>query len=307
MIDSVATQTEDTPWRIDADCVLAFGDVHQRVNWAQAVMAHETGHFDHLVFLGDAVHSWDDPPAVAGIRETARFYASLISRPDATVLLGNHDAPLMECDTHARHFRKKHNLLHGCAGFRHNHAIEFAKEMTMDLWKRVKLFCVANGWLLSHAGIHESFWRPLLNEEMNLAALHRDAEEALQLIQFRRHPLLAMGPGRLRTGEIPDALISGCTWQDWDKEFADTAVLPQLVGHSHEMNLVRRIGRSFCIDTGIGYALIRRDGSIEHKALKCVRVDGECTWVPETPQFRDDSEKPVLRQRAAMTSLSTTP
>ncbi len=303
MLESVSLSPE-SPWKIDADCVLAISDVHQRVNWAEAVMAHEAGNFDHLVFLGDICHSHDEPPTVAGMRETARFYASLISRPATTVLLGNHDAPVMESDTHARHFRKKHNLLNGCAGFRHRHAIEFAKEMTSALWKQVKLFCVANGWLLSHAGIHESFWRPLLNEEMNLAALQRDADEALQLIQVNRHPLLACGPGRSNT---PDALIAGCTWQDWLDEFADTAPWPQLVGHSNEFNLVRRIGRSYCIDTGIGYALIRRDGSIEHKALKCVRKDGECTWVPETPQYRDDSDRPLMRQHTVNENLLSRP
>lgn len=276
-------------WQIDCDCALVFGDVHQRLNWADAVLAHEAGRFDRVIFLGDIAHSHDAPPAVAGLRDTADWYARLIERTDSVVLMGNHDMPFFESDTWARRYRKKIPLLHGCTGFRHNHAIEFAKEVGADHWKKVRLFTVVNGWLCSHAGVHPSFWRPVLDVEQNLSRLWEDATEALQLAAFRRSPLLACGPGRTDT---PDGPIGGLTWCDWDDEFVDSPppFPPQLVGHSSVFNCHRQKGRSWCIDSGVGYALLHRDGRVEHKSLVGSRVAGEWVWTPAVPQISIDSQ-----------------
>lgn len=61
------------PWEINADCVLVFGDVHQRVPWAKAVLDKEKGNYDHVVFLGDVIDTFESPPrcfecqAISGI------------------------------------------------------------------------------------------------------------------------------------------------------------------------------------------------------------------------------------------------
>lgn len=263
-------------------------------------MEHEEGNYDHLVFLGDAFHSHDSPPQVTGLRETARWYAGLIDRPATTVLLGNHDAPLMESWSQARQFRAKRPLLHGCSGFRNNHAIDAAKEIVWEQWRKAQLFAVVNGWLCSHAGVHPSFWRPLLSDEANLAALWRDAQEALDMLPFKVHPLLACGFARGGTDDH-----GGVTWLDWDCEFEDErGILPQLVGHTSRFDLHRRVGRSWCIDSGVGYVLLHEDGTIEHKTLKREgRVGEEKRWVPGVPQFRDDTEHALARRYCTNANL----
>lgn len=278
------TPKTDRPWEVPAGRrVLVFGDVHQRLNWADAALAHEAGQFDHVVFLGDVVHSFETSSAVSGIRETARWYARLIRRPNTTVLLGNHEAAFMESDSYSRVYKRKPNLLHGCSGFRPGHAIEFAKEVTPAHWRKVGLFTVASGWLLSHAGVHSSFWRPLISTDQNLARLWEDSVAALQLIQFRMDPLLACGPAR---SDIPDAPVGGLTWLDWRSEFQDDLPLPQIVGHTHCFDLHRRKGRSWCVDSGIGYVIIAPDGGLEHKAMRHVKgPTGDWTWQAGVPQL----------------------
>lgn len=284
----------DRPWEVCGDCVLVLGDWHQRIAWIDAVLEHEEGQFDHLVLLGDAMDAFEEPPAVAGARATAKHYAGLIQRPATTVLLGNHDCCYLECHSHAVAHRHKRPLFNGCSGFTHSKAIEFAKEMTYDLWRKVKLFAVVNGWLVSHAGFREDNWHSNLAVDENLGHLWRQSEEALENAPFRPHRLFACGIARHGTEPW-----GGPLWLNWDDEFEDNLPLPQAVGHSHHVDMVRKMGRSYCIDTGSGYALIRRDGSIEHKRLKRDwSHDDRWVWMADAPLIRDDTERMLARQQS---------
>ncbi len=282
-----------SPWRIDAPTILALFDVHQRTNWADAVLEHERGNYDHVVFGRDVMDSFDEPPAVTGARETAKWYAQLIQRPNTTVLLGNHDLPQLEVHTHAKKHVRKSRLINACSGFTQSKAIEFAKEMTWDLWKQVRLFTVANGWLLSHAGIRENHWHEHLTDEENLGHLWRQSEKAIEMAPYHPHPLFACGLSR--GGTEP---YGGPLWLDWDTEFEDKLPYPQILGHSHKAGVHRSIGRSWCIDSGNGYVLIRQNGVIEHKTLSRVRdwsKDDAYVWLPGTPRLRDDTEHALAR------------
>lgn len=223
----------------------------------------------HLVFLGDICDSCQPQSQIAGIRETAEFYRNLIERPNTTVLLGNHDCPVRESFSLNRHFKKKIPLIHQCSGFTNNKSIEFNKAMTQEHWNRVQLFTVANGVLLSHAGLHESFWRPFLGVEENLGALWKDAQQALDLLPFQMHPLLDCG--KVRGGYAENG---GLTWQDI-LEFEDKLPLSQIFGHSN-YHCPRRIDRSYCIDANqTSYALIEKDGNIRIKSANREKIE----WV----------------------------
>ena len=68
-------------------------------------------------------------------------------------------------------------------------------------------------------------------------------------------------------------------------EFEDHLPLPQIVGHTYDRR-PRQIGRSFCIDTGISYAMIYGDGHVEIKnisALKNKDKDDNLIWVNTDP------------------------
>lgn len=274
------------PYRIPSGKVLVFSDVHQRTNWADAVMAHEAGNVDHTVFLGDAFDSFHLPPEVTGIRETAQWYRDLIYRPNTTVLIGNHDCPYMETFSASRQFKKKIPIYTVCSGYSNNKSIEIAKEMNWPTWRKVQLFAVANGWLLSHAGFRENYWWTHLTDEENLSSLWTKSQEAMEMVGFGFNPLFAVGYGR--GGDVSHG---GPVWCDWDTEFEDNLPLPQIVGHSSDKCL-RKIGNSFCIDYGIGYCIIHPDSTVEHKILYCTGKDenGVLIWKSGKPTVRDDTE-----------------
>lgn len=273
------------PWEINADHVLVVPDVHQNVEWAKAIISHENGNYTHIVFLGDFVDTHIQPPP-SSVEATARFFAEIIEREDTTVLLGNHDAPRFECWSFNQHFKTKRPLIHACSGFTNSSSQQFNRIVTLDHWKRTQLFTLANGWLLSHAGVHPSFWRGHLGMEQNLGGLWRDAKMALDLLPFQMSPLLECGVVRGGTAEY-----GGIIWSDWEFDFQDRkdAWPKQLVGHTCD-GKIRRIGRSYCIDTGQKtYAVISRDSSITFKSLD--KINGE--W---QARIVEESEIKVLRE-----------
>ena len=268
---------------ISADRILVISDIHQRTNWADAVLEKEAGNYDHIVFLGDVFDSFDEPPAVTGIRETARWYRKLIERKDVTVLAGNHELPYLESHFSSKQFKKKIPLLNSCAGYSNGKSLEIAKEMEWVIWQKVRLFVLANGWLLSHAGIRENYWWNHLTDVENLANLNQKAEAALEMAPYRPDHLFAVGFSR---GGSYDS--GGPLWLDWDTEFEDNLPYPQIVGHSSD-ELPRRKGRSYCIDTGTTYALLEQKGSIQIKSLQQLNSSGKWHWEPVAAPVRDDT------------------
>lgn len=282
------------PWELNADKVLVFSDVHQHIDWVQAVLEREAGNFDTLLFNGDIIDSLQKPPAVAPVKETAQFYAWLID--NYHVNLGNHEIAIRESWYHNSKFQKKKALINGCAGFTNSKSLKFNRQMTLERWQKTTLFRVVNGWLVSHAGFRENFFRPFMSVDENFAALWKDATEALDNLAFQSNPLFRIGYAR--SGSKRDTTWGGPLWLDWNHEFEDNLPVSQLVGHTHEFDSVRKIGNSYNIDTAVTYAFIYRDGSIEFKSLKYLETrdsQGNKIWVNDTPKIRDESLKPVAR------------
>jgi hypothetical protein len=270
----------EKPWEFNGDRVIVFGDIHQRVNWAKEVLRYESGNYDKIVFLGDMADSHFTYPEVSGIRETAAFHRELVEMEDCLCLLGNHDAPLCETARLAQTFQHKRKIFNVCSGFTRSKSIEYAKEMTPDHWKKVKLFTVCNGWLLSHAGMPKWMWdmghSMAYNEKTPyeiFKQLWLESERALDRIAFRPHEFFRCG--HLRGGDHERGSI---IWADI-QEFRDNLPLPQIFGHSSN-SYVRQIGRSYCIDTGLTYLLVNRDGSLEFKNRERVRDwSHESSWI----------------------------
>lgn len=258
----MATSDIATPWEVSAECALVFGDAHQRVQWAEAVLERERDNFDRVVFLGDAFDSFWSPPAVYGFRATARWWTRLIERADATVLVGNHDLPYLESWGKAKAYKSKHPLLNPCSGFSTSKAREFAKEVAREHLQKLQVFTLLNGWLLSHAGFRENFWRPLRSTKENLSALWDECARALEMVEHFPSPLFSCGEAR-----GGDECWGGPLWCDFS-EFEDNLPLPQIFGHTTDWNRVRRAGRSYCIDGNQScYALVRQSGEVELKSL----------------------------------------
>ena len=265
------------PWEIKANRVICLGDIHQRLSWARAVLEHEVGNYDKVVWMGDYFDSWENPPQVSGARETAIFVKSLLEDNGGIhhVLLGNHDVPYAESWPYNNRHTSKHNLINYCSGFTKSKSKEINGVLSWDNWQKARLFYLVNGWLVSHAGVHPAIWMPYITAEKNLERLEGLCQGAI--LHFGSSQLLACGVSR--GGGAP---IGGITWLDFNREFVDGLPFPQVVGHT-EGKKVRMVGRSYCIDTGTSYAIIHGDGRLETKTLKYHSVIAEeaLGWMEE--------------------------
>lgn len=251
------------PWEINAKRVLVFSDVHQDVEWARAVMEHEKGNFDRLLFNGDIAHTRKSRKEVSGIRESARFYRSLIENYD--VNMGNHELPIMESWRANSVFKTRKNLLNPASGYTKSNSLHFNREMTWELWRKVSLFRVVNGVLVSHAGIGSEDWGIYETTEQILDRIWRDSQQALEEVSTFQHYFFRAGSTRTDGKEKG---FGGPLWRDWDTEFTDDLPLKQLVGHTTMTSVVRMKGKSYNIDGGqTVYALINEDGSIDFRGL----------------------------------------
>jgi hypothetical protein len=184
---------------------------------------------------------------------------------------------------------RKHQLFNYCSGFTNSKAKEVNKILTLDDWRKVKLFYVVNGWFVSHAGLHSYFWPlgyklDLRPENLNNSLKHvwDKCDDTLRRMSFG--PTELLGCNTVRGG---NNVYGGLTWLDIS-EFDDGLPLPQVFGHSNDKT-VRKKGRSFCIDDGHSYALINRDGSIHIKSIEYIKgIDGVgATWIQRTPIVKE--------------------
>jgi hypothetical protein len=112
-----------------------------------------------------------------------------------------------------------------------------------EMWFRLELAMEADGWLLSHAGIHPQFWPTVGTPALSLQTLLMEWEGVIgNLFENEDHPLLEAGEARGGS-----QAVGGPLWCDWEQEFVDELPYRQLVGHSANAE-PRQTGRSWCID-----------------------------------------------------------
>lgn len=273
------------PWESNDLRTLVISDVHMDVDWAKAVFEKESGNYDNIVVAGDLLDSHrEGEGGIASTAETAVFIRELIDQKygPTTVLVGNHDLAYIEAHKYSVKFHKPYFLRNDCPGYTNSKSKTVAKYLGERGWKGVEVFKVVNGWLVSHAGFLPYFWRPELSEQENLAILYYESEKALREINFIESRLWEIGYSRGGKSDFP-----GPVWADWECDFVDELPIRQLVGHSSHEDLIRKIGRSYCIDgTQSTYAIIQPDGSINFGAI----ARSEAGWLHFNPNFRDDTE-----------------
>lgn len=258
------------PWEINCESCLIIPDIHQAVDWAEAIISHERGNFDRLLFNGDIIDSRVSCNIV-GARKTGEFFKKLLDQYD--VNLGNHDIPVMESWHHNSQYRKKREVYYSCSGFSNSKSMDMNKALTWEDWRKATLFRMVNGWFVSHAGITSKFLKPIISNDDQLEYLWKESQRALDNVALIPHTFLEAGSARCRPGMARQS-HGGMTWLDFDYEFDDSAPWPQIVGHTNRANKVRRIGRSYCIDgLQTTYCLIARDGTPTFKSMKFRYID----------------------------------
>lgn len=287
------------PWEIKDERILVFSDFHQNEAWVKAVLEFESGNFDHIVFLGDAFDSFDEPPQVSSAEQSAIFLKQLLDEKHGkfTYLIGNHDLSYMEASYQVNKGYTVKSLFNACGGYTNSKAKKINHAFSREDWSKAQIFCVANGHLLSHAGFRENNWRPFRNDEENLDKLWEEGQEALELLPFKPSHFFTIGYGRGGHSEY-----GGPLWLDWDTEFEDNLPLPQIVGHSFCRSTIRQIGHSYCIDGGqTTYCVIHPDGKIDFKSMEYSPYEQK--FLAQTPCFRNDDSHVAARQNSVNPNL----
>lgn len=157
-------------------------------------------------------------------------------------LIGNHDVSY-RASYLPNTYNVRKNSFFNCSGWTKSKASDINKYLNPDFWDRTELCCVANGYVLSHAGFHYNHFQPLSSEMDNIERLYEEWE-ATKNIFFDRAFHWIWDIGGVRGGNED---VGSPVWLDWNCEFVDMPGIPQIVGHTNSY-VHRQRGNSYCID-----------------------------------------------------------
>lgn len=225
---------------------LIIPDIHNREERAEKIIAAYP-EVEKIVFLGDYFDNFGDSPRDAA--RVARWLLQSLQDPRRVHLMGNHDVHYLVSSRFACSgwTPQKHDVIQQV----------IAQHSDKEILSNIRVFCKVGEYLCSHAGIGPEFKQALGLEDVSfpdLEKLHEsfswDASDALC------RAMCAAGPWR------GGREIAGPLWADWNGEFDDCLPMPQLVGHTPD-KIVRRIGRSYCLDTHLQhYGYLQDDGQL---------------------------------------------
>jgi len=255
-------------YQIQNSNILIIPDIHQDLDFADHAIKNEEGNFDYIIFLGDYFDTHKKDDSVYPVKDVCFWL--LQKQKDygerAKFIIGNHDLQYYEYSLHFNSDRTRNHanrLFYACGGITNNKCKIIAKNLDLSFWRSCRMFYVCNNYLLSHAGLHESFWFPdnLYSTEECLDKVNRRCEFALLEMKFNHDQIL--DAGEVRGGQ--KGTIGGINWLDWYEEFNDSLPIPQIVGHSCG-STPRTNGKSFCIDCDQKYyGLLNKNGLFEIK------------------------------------------
>ena len=212
---------------------LIIPDVHGDLPTLKA-LAPAIDEADRVVMLGDLFDSFQ-PYDAEGICEWTLEH---IYNPKFVFIHGNHDA----------HYFFNHPYFR-CSGYQKVTQKLVDELLSTKERRQFKLWTEVGPFTVSHAGFHDKTMRYKTPQD------HETALDAAFNGMF--HPLFMPGSARGGFG------VGGVTWLDWQYEFQDLPKLPQIVGHSRRDGIVRKKGRSYCIDSGLQAVCWVNGGDIE--------------------------------------------
>jgi hypothetical protein len=236
--------------------VLIIPDVHDRTERVEEILERER--YEQAVFLGDWFDSGPgDGPERA--RRTAEYVRKVAGDRRHVLLLGNHEQhylwPRLEEIRGSGYTPEKQK------------AIAEALGPAAEARRMFRLYAVAGGWLVSHAGLDARLAPPEWRGDVARldAWLEQHAQRTLRMLDEGFVGALA-GPGSDRGGTQE---VGGILWCDFES-LTPLSGVRQIVGHSPGLE-VRRKGAAdcecVCLDTGL-----RHYGVIEGGRLRVVEI-----------------------------------
>jgi hypothetical protein len=222
---------------------LLIPDVHEQAAKLRKILK-EHGKRGRPVFLGDMFDSLQ----LGGMTEMLDCMEELLDL-DALWCLGNHDAHYLYAAVSLR-----------CTGYRIGKWSSLRERpRVFSRWKdRAKLYQEVEGWMVSHAGFHET----VLSEVTEMASLPEVAEDALARADLYQGDHVLLSAGHARGGYHP---VGGPMWLDW-ADFEPVEGMKQIVGHTTQIVPMWK-GQNLCLDTGLKHVALV-DGN-EWEIIEC--------------------------------------
>lgn len=198
--------------------VLIYPDIHHRTARAEKFLATHGDKFDQRVFLGDYFDDFDDTTTISW--NTAKFVKKLLDDPKNVLLLGNHDIPYMY----------PYNQTVSCPGFTIQKSLAIGEILKMEDWYKMKLVHIIDEWIISHAGVHLSFFGyPRFDaKDITHVIIEEACNQAMKRLEYNGWDSLLM-PGLDRG--FPGQQFGGITWLDW-RSLNPINGFNQIVGHT---------------------------------------------------------------------------
>lgn len=193
---------------------IVISDLHHRHHWVESYLAGQT--YDEVIFLGDYFDG--QPDGVDAARATAEWLKASLNQPRRIHLLGNHDIWYG----------------YGCAyAFCSENSLEkraaIASVLTAADWERMELCHYSQGYLFSHAGVHEQWFSHSIHG-VTVSYIRKVCGIGRKnLLNGNPDPIFMAGQAR---GGGYGRRPGGITWLDYDREFKPIEGLNQIVGHT---------------------------------------------------------------------------
>lgn len=246
--------------------IVVVPDLHQDIDFLTRVLQSIDRHAPaQVVFLGDYFDSYEPELEDEDLfREYCKILGNVASSQNgnAVFLWGNHDLPYYLARYRIDPLLPKppKGTVGMLSQFTWKKAEIIEEELGVEFWRKLEIATTADGFLLSHAGMHRQ-WLQDASPDATHRQLSRDWNRLMQDFKFHYEQDLfwLVEPIIARGGSSP---VGGPLWLDWPREFQDIPGLPQIVGHSRGARM-RQKGESFCIDCcQTGYAVLQ-NGKIE--------------------------------------------
>jgi hypothetical protein len=180
--------------------IIVCGDIHGKVSIVESVLSDPK---QTTIFIGDYLDAYD-ATAADQIKCIELIMDAVENRDNVVALMGNHELSYLYPD-------------YRCSGW-NAHTQDYVDNNRLRMEGTLQLFAVAEGFLITHAGVSDNFLPVDLDRDLASVMGYLDTMPIKRIHEV----------SRIRSGPDP---VGGPFWCDWD-EFVPIQGIKQIVGHT---------------------------------------------------------------------------
>jgi hypothetical protein len=253
---------------------LIIPDIHQDLAGLKKIFEIEKlESFDEIIFLGDWLDSFHEPPKVSSFKDTCLFLRDLVWENEKTgkmvFLVGNHDLAYIYNNKKGGYTSVAPSITYWCSGVTKSKIGTFRQVFydkgLKDEWfvKNFKIAHRSQGWIFSHAGMvnRQIPYGHTVNQVID--EVIPDVWLNFRNVAYRQNALIS-AVGVARGGQDN---TGGLLWLDYYNEFsASPDIGKQVFGHSYvpepTATALNTEYESWNLDTNLKDYAIIRDGRL---------------------------------------------